>query len=90
MVDILDRKDIPLVNMTQNSSLSFWLLSIFVYICAKKKEKKYLVAFVPILGIWITMMIASPVFAEFRYIYSSYTCLPLLLALPFTTKKKSN
>lgn len=90
VVDRLDRKDIPLVNMTQNSSLSFWLLSIFAYICAKKKEKKYLVAFIPILGIWITMMIASPVFAEFRYIYSSYTCLPLLLTLPFISKKKNN
>ena len=85
-VNNIESRNIPIINMTWSTSLSFWILSIFCYICIKKRGIKYLLAYVPVFGIWLTMMVASPVFAEFRYIYSSYTCLPLLMLLPYIRK----
>ena len=54
----------------------------------KRKGLKYIYAFVPVLGIWLTMLLASPVYGEFRYIFGAYTCLPLFVILPFIGEKK--
>lgn len=83
-------RNIPIINMSANTALAFWILSIFCYICIKKGKRKYLIAYIPVFGIWFTMMIASPVNSEFRYVYSSYTCLPLLMLLPYMNKKNIN
>lgn len=86
-VDKIESRNVPILNMTWSTSLSFWIIAIFCYICIRKKKIKYLIPYIPIFGIWVTMMIASPVFGEFRYIYSSYTCLPLLMVLPYISNK---
>lgn len=39
-------------------------------------------------GIWITIMISTPVNAEFRYIYALYTVLPFLMAITFIKQTK--
>ena len=84
-----ESKNVPIINMTANTALAFWILSIFCYICIKKKKSKYLIAYIPVFGIWLTMMIASPVNSEFRYVYSSYICLPILMLLPYMNKTNS-
>ena len=43
-----------------------------------------LVAIMPILAILVTLVISSPVFAEFRYMYSMFASLPALIAVTFT------
>lgn len=53
-----------------------------------RKQKSYLLIFVPVIGVLFTLMIATPVFAEFRYAYSFFTTLPLLFTLPFCNEEK--
>ena len=39
----------------------------------------------PVAGVWGTLMIAAPVYAEFRYMYSFFSTLPLLCTVPFVS-----
>jgi len=55
----------------------------------KNNSKKSIILFIPIIGVWLTILIATPVFAEFRYMYSACTCLPFLMLVPFMNRKKS-
>ena len=83
VTDELTTKNVPIINFFWSIGLCIWIIFISFAITIKKKNTRYLYAFVPIFGIWLTMMVATPVFAEFRYIYSAFTCLPLLLIVPF-------
>ena len=83
----LGSRGIPIIGNTWCIALAFWLILLSSYIAVKRyKSKKVLYVYVPILGIWLTMMVATPVFAEFRYIFSAFTCLPILLIYPFLKK----
>ncbi|MBE6157940.1 MAG: hypothetical protein E7160_04010 [Firmicutes bacterium] len=84
----IEDRTFPFVNMTWSTSLAYWILGLFGYVCIRKKVKRYILAYVPVFGVWLTLMVATPVFAEFRYIYSVYTCLPLLMLLPYFKDKK--
>lgn len=87
-INILIKGDTPIINMIWNTSIVFWIISIFCYVCIKRKGFRYILPYIPILGIWLTLMIATPAFAEFRYVYGAYVCLPLLISLPFMNNKK--
>ncbi len=76
---------IPLLGYMYCIGFIFWIIALSTYVTIKRNIRM-LYAYIPIIGIWLTMMIASPVYAEFRYIYSAYACLPLLLGIPFFTK----
>lgn len=85
----LGTRSLPLIANTWCIALAFWLILIAAYISLiRYKTKSILYVYVPIFGIWLTMMVATPVFAEFRYIYSAFTCLPLLLIIPFLESKR--
>lgn len=79
----LTSKRIPLLNLEWSIGLCFWMICLFGVITFKKRGIKFLYPYVPIFGIWVTMMLASPVFAEFRYVYGAFTCLPLLILMPY-------
>ena len=87
-LDKIEDRDVPIINMFWSTCLSFWVLLIFAIVAIKVNNKKYSLFYVPVFGIWVTMMLASPVYAEFRYIYSSYTTLPLLMLIPYLLKKE--
>lgn len=55
---------------------TYMLLFLFAYAIIRKQ---YWVHFLPILGVFITLVIATPVNDEFRYAYAIYLALPLLL-----------
>ena len=56
------------------STYVVWIL--FIYSLARKRTCFY---FLPIIGVFITLVIATPVNDEFRYAYGIYLALPLLL-----------
>ena len=85
----LATKNIPILNFFWSIGLGIWLIFISFTVAIKRKNIKSLYIFVPVFGIWLTMMVATPVFAEFRYIYSAFTCLPLLLLASYIVKSKS-
>lgn len=55
---------------------TYVVLILFVYSLARKRSCFY---FMPIIGVLITLVIATPVNDEFRYAYGIYLSLPLLL-----------
>ena len=76
--------------MEWSIGLVFWVILIFAMMSIRKNKLYGIYPFIPIIGIWITMMIASPVFGEFRYVYGAYTCLPLLMLCPYLLNKFKN
>ena len=57
---------------------------IFMFGAAMRNQKKsYALVFIPLLGVYLTLLIATPVHAEFRYIYSLFTTMPVFCTLPF-------
>lgn len=78
-----EKKTIPILNIEWSIGLCFWTILVFSIITFRKRGKQYLYPYIPIMGIWITMMVASPVYSEFRYVYGAFTCFPLLLMVPY-------
>lgn len=81
----LASREVPLIGNTWCIAACFYIIIISSYITVKRNRKRYLYLFVPVFGIWLTMMVATPVFAEFRYVYSAFTCLPFLISVPYLT-----
>lgn len=52
-----------------------------------KRRKAFLLIYLPITGVILTLMIATPVYSEFRYAYSVFTTVPLLCVIPFVKDK---
>ena len=75
---------IPLLGFTKCIGLCIWTIFILAYIAIKKKRKEVLYSFVPVIGIWLTLLLATPVIAEFRYIYCAYLCLPIYIGLIYS------
>ena len=65
----------------QSIGLFTWLTLLVSYLGFKKKDKLTLFLTVPCMAIIMTLLIATPVFAEFRYAYSLFCCLPFLGAI---------
>ncbi|MBR2240715.1 MAG: hypothetical protein IJ890_05000 [Clostridia bacterium] len=81
----IERRDIPFISMMFSIGFMFWLIIISLGYCIYKKYYKYILIYVPIIMLWFTTL-ASPVFCEFRYVYSIVTCLPIVTMI--TTKNE--
>lgn len=54
----------------------------FCVCCIIVNQKySYLVVCSPVLGIWISLMIGTPIYGDFRYIYPAFLAVPLILIL---------
>ena len=73
----------PLAGLVLSIGLAVWLAVALAGLCVVRGCWRELILFIPVLAVWATLMIATPVFAEFRYIYCLFTTLPLLMVLPF-------
>lgn len=76
-------RNIPLSNLIWSVGLMFMILLASSFVTCYLGEKKYLLCYVPLYGLWLSIMIATPVFCELRYVYGLFTCAPLLVVLPF-------
>lgn len=65
---------------------------VYIYIfficmfCAFHRKNKQWIVFLPPLGIWGTLLLATPVYADLRYVYAIYFSLPLLLGVALRKK----
>ena len=84
---IIDRRDLPLNSMIYSIGFTFWVVMAMLIYTIYKKEYKLILIYIPVIVLWGTCL-ASPVFGEFRYIYSMFTCLPILLGIHFREKNK--
>lgn len=80
----------PFLSLQWNIGLMIWLTILLGTICYSK-NKKYMLCYVPIVGMWFTLMVASPVNGMLRYVFWLYTALPFLLFINnFKNKKNYN
>jgi hypothetical protein len=86
-LDTLESRETPILNIEWSIGLCFWIILIFGILSYKKHRLIGLYPYIPILGIWVTMMVASPVFGEFRYVFGAFTCLPLFCLVPYLNLK---
>lgn len=70
----------------------FWSIGTAVWVAVfmmgaafTKRRLPFLLIFLPVMSIWGTLLIAAPVYAEFRYMYSFFSTLPLLCTVPFVS-----
>ena len=81
-------KDIPVYGMLWSIGFVVWMTLFFAGVTYIRKGLKEVMLYVPVLGVWATLLVATPVYAEFRYIYAMFLCLPLSVLLPFIESKK--
>lgn len=55
----------------------FWLFIISYGYIIYRKRYKLSIAYIPIIALWLTTL-ASPLAIEYRYIYSLFTCFPII------------
>lgn len=84
--NFVNTRDIPVVSMFLNIGFLFWIFIFGIIYCIYRKNYKLILIYLPVLCMWLTTLL-SPVFGEARYVYSLFTCLPLLLAITFNKEK---
>lgn len=81
--------ELPVVCFFWSIGLLIWIVWILIYICYKKGRVKNIYTFVPVLGVWLTLLVATPVYNETRYIFSLFTTLPLFAVIPYLNIKNN-
>ena len=61
--------------------LFVWLHIAALYAALVRRDRAGIFCAAPVLAIVLTLVIATPVFAEFRYIYAAFCTLPFVLAV---------
>lgn len=79
MDELIDNRDIPVISFIFSIGFMFWIDLICVMYMIYKKQYKKLLVFIPIFAVWLTT-IASPVFCEYRYVFSMVVTLPIIIA----------
>ena len=71
----------PLSKLFNSIGLMVWANLIAVYIAITRKDVKGLFCALPPVMVIVTLLIATPVYAEFRYAYSVFCSLPVIMAI---------
>lgn len=73
----------PPLQLTLSIGPGSWLLLLCLYAAIAQKKRARMFLPVPALSVIATLLIATPVYSEFRYAYSVFCTLPFLLAMTF-------
>lgn len=65
-----------------------WVIVMVGYICVVRGNREGLFLCIPNLAIILSLLIATPVYSEFRYAYSIFCGIPLLICAAFTGGEK--
>ncbi|MGN1180880.1 MAG: DUF6020 family protein [Suilimivivens sp.] len=68
---------LPVYSLLWSMGVIFWILIFCVGNAFVRKEKAKLIYYLPSLALYLTVMIATPVATEFRYVYFMVFSLPL-------------
>lgn len=74
---------LPVFSMLYSIGFMIWVVILSAAIFILKGEKKMLIPLALLAALWLTVL-ASPVFAEYRYIYGVILCAPVSIALAAT------
>lgn len=87
VIDLTIARPIPFAILIWSIGTYFALLITATFISIYKFGKQHILYYIPFYGLWFTMLIASPVFAELRYVFGLFACMPFILLTPFMNKK---
>lgn len=83
---IIDNSEIPVISMLFSIGFICWIALIMLAYAIYRKNYDYILIYIPLIILWLTTL-ASPVFAEYRYVYAIFTCLPILIGINFKNNK---
>lgn len=89
IIDFTVSRKIPLSNLIWSVGLQFLILLVSTFIMCYYKNYKYLICFIPLYGLWLSIVVATPVFCELRYVYGLFVCTPLTIFIPFLLNNKT-
>ena len=78
--DNIRDRTIPIYSMIYSIGMAVWVFITMLGYSIYKREYKLCFIYLPILFLWLTCL-ASPVFCEFRYIYSLFVSIPVLIGI---------
>lgn len=76
-------RHLPVVYPLFNIASMVWLTLAVCVILVASKRANLILALVPLLGLWLSMMLSAPTYCEFRYLFAFHLCLPVTLLIPF-------
>lgn len=76
----------PILQPLISIGLVVWILFLLLYRNIINKCTKNIFILIPFIATWSTLLIATPVFAEFRYIYFLFACIPFLTIITIVNK----
>lgn len=74
-------RHLPILSLIYSIGSMVWLLLSVVILKIALRENKDILALMPLLLLWISLLIATPTFCEFRYILALHLAIPLVLLL---------
>ncbi|HBG55846.1 MAG TPA: hypothetical protein DDW99_06250 [Ruminococcaceae bacterium] len=80
------QNQIPLLAALVNIGTLFWATAFAAVLLFIRRKGRYFLVLMPLLLLWGTLMLATPTFCEFRYMFSFAAALPLTVLLPFLQK----
>lgn len=87
-MNLIIRLDIPIVDLVFSIGFNMWIIFALIAYLVDKKMYNNVLVFIPILGVWLTVL-ASPVYCEYRYIYSLFTSIPVLISTVFIRRNNN-
>jgi hypothetical protein len=73
--------------MSNNIGFAVWMTAFLALNALVRRRYDRLAATAPVAGLWLTIMIATPTYCEFRYLFSAFLCAPFLLFFAFSRGK---
>lgn len=83
-------KEIEILKPLVSLGLFTWLYIFLLFIAIIKRDKLGIFISLPALFVVMSLMIATPTYAEFRYVYVSFLVLPLVACAVFRHEKGKN
>ncbi len=72
-----------------NNGTCIWILLFLLTIIINKKKYKYILLFLPFIGLYLTLLISAPISYAFRYMSPILYSLPILIIVTLKINKKS-
>lgn len=73
-----------------SAAVFVWMMIATVCICLAKRNYMGIVPVLPTLGLWLSVMAATPVGFSFRYVYGVFLCVPLYLIICIGANRENN
>lgn len=79
---LIDKRNLPIITLFFSIGFNVWIMIASFGYCIYQRKNRLIMAYVPLLALWFTTL-ASPLYAEYRYIFSLFTCIPLIIAFTY-------